>query len=33
MEPSRPNVCNHYRVRHGDVEEGFQEADLIMENR
>jgi len=33
LEPDRPNVCNHYRVRHGDVEEGFQEADLIMENR
>jgi len=33
LEPDRPNVCNHYRVRHGDVEKGFQEADLIMENR
>ncbi|MDP2931548.1 MAG: molybdopterin-dependent oxidoreductase, partial [Chloroflexota bacterium] len=33
LELDRPNVCNHYRVRHGDVEKGFREADLIMENR
>jgi len=29
----RPNVCNHRPVRHGDVERGFQEADLIIENK
>ncbi|MFC1945213.1 xanthine dehydrogenase family protein molybdopterin-binding subunit [Chloroflexota bacterium] len=28
-----PNVCAHYKVRKGDVERGFQEADLIVENR
>jgi len=33
LEPDRPNVCNHYKVRHGDVGKGFQEADLIVENR
>ena len=33
LEADRPNVCNHYRVRHGDVEKGFQEADLTIENR
>jgi CO/xanthine dehydrogenase Mo-binding subunit len=32
-EPDRPNVCNHYQVRHGDVEKGYREADFIMENR
>jgi len=33
LDPDRPNVCNHYKIRHGDVEKGFQEADLVMENR
>jgi CO/xanthine dehydrogenase Mo-binding subunit len=33
LAPDRPNVANHYRVRHGDVKRGFQEADLIMEDR
>lgn len=32
-ESDRPNVAHHHRVRHGDVEKGFQEADLIIENR
>lgn len=33
LVPERPNVCNYRTVRHGDVERGFQEADLIIENR
>ena len=31
-DPSRPNVCAYYRIRHGNVEKGFQEADLVVEN-
>jgi CO/xanthine dehydrogenase Mo-binding subunit len=30
--PDRPNVCNLRMLRHGDVEKGFKEADLIVEN-
>lgn len=26
------NICSHYRLRNGDVEEGFREADLVYEN-
>ncbi len=33
LVPERPNVCNHRPVRHGDVEKGFKEADLIIENK
>ena len=29
----RPNVNNYFKVRRGDVEQGFREADLVMENR
>lgn len=29
---SRPNVFIHRKIRHGDVEEGFKEADFIIEN-
>lgn len=32
-DPERPNVCQTYKIRSGDVERGFQEADLIVENR
>ena len=32
-DPKLPNCCNHFKIRHGDVEEGFKEADLIVENR
>jgi CO/xanthine dehydrogenase Mo-binding subunit len=31
--PERPNVCKHYKVRHGDVAKGFDQADEIIENR
>jgi len=33
LDPERPNVCDHFKVRQGDVGKGFQEADLIVENR
>ena len=32
-DPERPNVCQTYKIRKGDVEIGFQEADLIVENK
>ncbi|MFC1904886.1 xanthine dehydrogenase family protein molybdopterin-binding subunit [Chloroflexota bacterium] len=32
-EPDRPNVFQHIKVRKGDVEKGFQEADLVIESR
>jgi len=33
LDPDRPNVCNHHRIRRGDVDKGFREADLVLENR
>jgi carbon-monoxide dehydrogenase large subunit len=33
LEADRPNVFCHYKIRRGDVEKGFQESDLIMQNR
>ncbi|MFC1871770.1 xanthine dehydrogenase family protein molybdopterin-binding subunit [Chloroflexota bacterium] len=33
LDPERPNVFTRMRIRKGDVEDGFQEADLILENR
>ena len=33
LDPDRPNVFTHMRIRKGDVERGFKEADLIIENR
>lgn len=32
-DPDRPNICNQIRIRKGNVESAFQEADLVMENR
>jgi len=29
----RPNVMMHYSIRRGDVDQGFKEADLVMEDR
>ncbi|MBX5449171.1 MAG: xanthine dehydrogenase family protein [Thermogemmatispora sp.] len=29
-EPER-NVCHHFRIRHGDIERGFAEAEVIVE--
>jgi CO/xanthine dehydrogenase Mo-binding subunit len=31
--PDRPNVFTHGKVRKGDVEKGFKQADLVLENR
>ena len=33
LEPSIPNACVAFRIRKGDIEKGFQEADIIVENR
>ena len=33
FEPDRPNVFLHRLIRKGDVVKGFQEADLVTENR
>lgn len=30
---SRPNVFMHFKIRKGDVDKGFHESDLIVENR
>ncbi len=30
---SLPNVCEHFKLRSGDVETGFQESDLVLEER
>ncbi|MBM2831966.1 MAG: coxL [Dehalococcoidia bacterium] len=32
-EPDLPNVLFHRRIKKGDLEKGFKEADLILENR
>jgi CO/xanthine dehydrogenase Mo-binding subunit len=32
-DPSRPNITNYFKVRKGNVEQGFKEAELIIENR
>ena len=31
--PDRPNVCHHRKIRHGDTEAGFREAEIVVENR
>ncbi|MBW1800620.1 MAG: xanthine dehydrogenase family protein molybdopterin-binding subunit, partial [Deltaproteobacteria bacterium] len=33
LDPERPNVCRHCKIRHGDIKKGFKEADEIIENR
>ena len=33
LDPERPNVFMHFKIRRGDVTKGFNEADLVMENR
>jgi len=32
-DPDLPNVCQIYKIRKGDIEEGFGQADVIVENR
>lgn len=31
--PDMPNVCEHFKLRTGDVEEGFRQSDLVLEER
>jgi CO/xanthine dehydrogenase Mo-binding subunit len=31
--PERPNVCTHIKIYKGDIDQGFKESDLIVENR
>jgi len=31
--PEAPNITGHYKLRAGDVEKGFAQADVILENR
>lgn len=31
--PEQPNVTGHFKLRRGNIEKGFAEADLILENR
>ncbi len=26
------NICDHFRLRHGDIDKGFSEADVVVEN-
>ncbi len=33
LDPRLPNVCNHVKVRKGDVDKAFATADVIVENR
>jgi CO/xanthine dehydrogenase Mo-binding subunit len=30
---TQPNVCEHFKLRTGDVEQGFREADIVLEER
>ena len=31
--PTRPNITNYFKVRHGDIDAAFRNADVIIENR
>jgi len=31
--PTMPNVCEHFKLRTGEVEKGFRQSDLILEER
>ena len=33
FDDDKPNVYNHYKIRRGDLEEGFRQADIVVENR
>ena len=33
LTENRPNVFHHFKVRNGDVERGFSQADVVVENR
>lgn len=33
FDPDLPNVFLHFKIRHGDIDAGFKQADVIVENR
>lgn len=33
LDPDRPNVMMHSKIRRGDVEKGFERSDLVIENK
>ncbi|MDG6994523.1 MAG: xanthine dehydrogenase family protein molybdopterin-binding subunit [Nitrososphaerota archaeon] len=33
FDPTRPNITNYFKVRRGDMDEAFKQADLVIENR
>jgi CO/xanthine dehydrogenase Mo-binding subunit len=33
FDPSMPNCCQHFKVRQGDVNRGFDQSDYVVENR
>ncbi len=33
FDPARPNITNYFKVRRGNVDTAFNEADLVVENR
>jgi CO/xanthine dehydrogenase Mo-binding subunit len=32
-DPARPNITNYFKVRHGNIEEAFSKAEVVVENR
>jgi len=32
-DPARPNITNYFKVRHGNIDDAFAKADLVVENR
>lgn len=32
-DPARPNITNYFKVRHGNIDEAFAKADIVVENR
>lgn len=33
FDPSMPNCAQHFKIRRGDVNKGFEQSDLVVENR
>jgi CO/xanthine dehydrogenase Mo-binding subunit len=33
FDPTRPNITNYFKIRRGNVDEAFKQADLVIENR
>ncbi len=32
-DPARPNITNYFKVRHGNIDEAFAKAEIVVENR